>query len=99
MVISYLIEPVAVGDRRPGGTVPGGVDIALVAALALGTYARAVRAGVQAHSAGLPGPGPILEETAPSGASPAVERERDLTHAQPQPRAPGPAAESFTSPR
>ncbi|MFE2327422.1 hypothetical protein ACFXD5_26450 [Streptomyces sp. NPDC059385] len=39
------------------------MDIALVAAMALGTYFWAVRAGARAHHAGLPGPDPILDPT------------------------------------
>lgn len=60
------------------GVLPGGVDIALVAAMALVTYFWAVRAGVRAHP-GLPGPDPVLDGAeGPAGGSAAPERE--LTH-------------------
>ncbi|MER7763671.1 APC family permease [Streptomyces sp. NPDC097619] len=64
------------------GTIPGGLDIALVAALALGTYFWAVRAGVRAHRAGLPGPDPVLDGSdGPAAPDPGKDRERELSHA------------------
>lgn len=62
-----LLSWLGSADFGGRGTLPGGVDIALVAAMALGTHFRAVRAGVRAHHAGLPGPDPVL------GAEPATE--------------------------
>ncbi|MET8748808.1 APC family permease [Streptomyces sp. NPDC004667] len=61
------------------GVLPGGVDIALVAAMALVTYFWAVRAGVRAHRAGLIGPDPLPDRTeGPAGGSTTPERE--LSH-------------------
>ncbi|MFD9409491.1 hypothetical protein ACFWBN_21075 [Streptomyces sp. NPDC059989] len=59
------------------GAIPGGVDIALVAVMALVTYFWAVRAGVKAHCAGLPGPDPVLDAEAVQD----DVRERELTPA------------------
>ncbi|GGX67540.1 ABC transporter permease [Streptomyces hiroshimensis] len=52
----------ALGSKEFGGhgVIPGGLDTALVGVSALGFYFWAVRAGVQAHRAGLPGPDPVL---------------------------------------
>ncbi|WP_438828368.1 APC family permease [Streptomyces hesseae] len=52
----------ALGSKEFGGhgVIPGGLDIALVGVSALGFYFWAVRAGVQAHRAGLPDPDPVL---------------------------------------
>ncbi|MFD0385434.1 hypothetical protein ACFQ2B_33515 [Streptomyces stramineus] len=52
----------ALGSAEFGGhgVIPGGVDITLVGLSALGFYFWAVRAGVRAHRAGLPGPDPVL---------------------------------------
>ncbi|WP_424211668.1 APC family permease [Streptomyces sp. BI20] len=82
-LISWLGDP-AFGGR---GLVSGGLDAVLVAALALGTYFWAVRAGVRAHHAGLPGPEPVIEGAEPtpaaseSATSPAREDAGALTHA------------------
>lgn len=74
-LLSYL-GSTGFGGR---GVLPGGVDIALVATMALVTYFWAVRAGVRAHHAGLPGPDPVLDGAeGPAGGSAAPERE--LTH-------------------
>lgn len=72
----------ALGSKEFGGhgVIPGGVDIALVGVSALGFYFWAVRSGVKAHYAGLPGPDPVLD--APAGESDAAAApERELTHA------------------
>nr|WP_229356452.1 APC family permease [Streptomyces sp. UNOB3_S3] len=63
----------ALGSEEFGGhgVIPGGLDIALVGVSALGFYFWAVRAGVQAHRAGLPDPDPVLD----AGARPAREAE------------------------
>ncbi|MGK5730006.1 APC family permease [Streptomyces sp. URMC 124] len=52
----------ALGSKEFGGhgVIPGGLDTALVGVTALGFYFWAVRAGVQAHRAGLSGPDPVL---------------------------------------
>lgn len=71
----------ALGSKEFGGhgVIPGGVDIALVGLSALGFYFWAVRSGVKAHLAGLPGPDPVLDATdaapAPAGQPHAPERE------------------------
>lgn len=53
--------------------------VALMAAMALVTYFRAVRAGVRAHHAGLPGPDPVPDRAeGPAGDSTTPERE--LSH-------------------
>lgn len=68
----------ALGSPQFGGhgVIPGGVDIALVAVSALGFYFWAVRSGVNAHRAGLPGPDPVLDapskDSGESQDSPAV---------------------------
>ncbi|WP_430980968.1 APC family permease [Streptomyces luteoverticillatus] len=53
----------ALGSEEFGGhgVIPGGLDIALVGVSAVGFYFWAVRAGVQAHRAGLPDPDPVLD--------------------------------------
>lgn len=53
----------ALGSPEFGGhgVIPGGLDTALVGVSALGFYFWAVRAGVRAHEAGLPGPDPVLD--------------------------------------
>ncbi|EMF02091.1 amino acid permease [Streptomyces mobaraensis NBRC 13819 = DSM 40847] len=53
----------ALGSPEFGGhgVIPGGLDTALVGVSALGFYFWAVRAGVRAHQAGLPGPDPVLD--------------------------------------
>ncbi|MEU8436342.1 hypothetical protein AB0F18_26250 [Streptomyces sp. NPDC029216] len=55
------------------GLLPGGVGIALVAAIALVTYHWAVRAGVRAHLAGLTGPDPVPEAPAEPARTPEGE--------------------------
>ncbi|MFJ7153649.1 APC family permease [Streptomyces sp. NPDC101118] len=77
-LLSYL------GSTEFGGTgrIPGGVDVALVAVAALGHYHWAVRAGVKAHRAGLPGPDPVLDGDTAAGEPRATgQRERELSHA------------------
>ncbi|WCD88792.1 Aspartate-proton symporter [Streptomyces xanthophaeus] len=79
-----LLSWLGSADFGGRGTVPGGVDIALVAAMALVTYFWAVRAGVRAHHAGLPGPDPVLDAEAAAEAGPAAGAgvpERALTPA------------------
>ncbi|GAA0381122.1 APC family permease [Streptomyces blastmyceticus] len=53
----------ALGSTEFGGhgVIPGGLDIALVAVSSTGFYFWGVRAGVNAHRAGLPGPDPVLD--------------------------------------
>ncbi|MEU3752858.1 APC family permease [Streptomyces olivoreticuli] len=53
----------ALGSTEFGGNgvIPGGLDIALVAVSSTGFYFWGVRAGVNAHRAGLPGPDPVLD--------------------------------------
>ncbi|MGK5641673.1 APC family permease, partial [Streptomyces sp. URMC 126] len=62
----------ALGSPEFGGhgVIPGGLDTALVGVSALGFYFWAVRAGVRAHEAGLPGPDPVLDGPGTSGATP-----------------------------
>ncbi|MCP3757180.1 APC family permease [Streptomyces sp. TBY4] len=75
----------ALGSKEFGGhgIIPGGLDIAIVGLSALGFYFWAVRSGVKAHYAGLPGPDPVLDAPgADAGAAEASEApERTLTHA------------------
>ncbi|WP_405496158.1 APC family permease [Nocardia sp. NBC_00511] len=54
----------ALGSSEFGGhnVIPGGIDIAIVAVSAIGFYFWAVRSGVAAHNAGLPGPDPVLDQ-------------------------------------
>ncbi|MEU8459991.1 APC family permease [Streptomyces sp. NPDC029003] len=74
-----LLSHLGSTDFGGRGVLPGGADIALVAAMALVTYFWAVRAGVRAHHAGLPGPDPVLDGSeSPDDGSTAPERE--LTH-------------------
>ncbi|WKU48176.1 APC family permease [Streptomyces sp. VNUA116] len=67
----------ALGSEEFGGhgVIPGGLDTALVGLSALGFYFWAVRAGVQAHRAGLPGPDPVLAGAGAEPVIPAQERE------------------------
>ncbi|SDJ73867.1 APC family permease [Streptomyces indicus] len=67
----------ALGSPEFGGhgVIPGGVDIALVAVSALGFYFWAVRSGIRAHMAGLPGPDPVMDLPAEVPAQAADERE------------------------
>ncbi|MFF4160110.1 APC family permease [Streptomyces sp. NPDC001678] len=67
----------ALGSEEFGGhgVIPGGLDIALVGVSALGFYFWAVRAGVQAHRAGLPGPDPVLGAGSPAARAAEDERE------------------------
>ncbi|MFD3326141.1 hypothetical protein [Streptomyces sp. NPDC058701] len=51
-----------------------------VGRLTPGPYARAVRAGVAARRAGLPGPDPVLDGSGAAGPEDAV-REREPAHA------------------
>ncbi|MEV5376448.1 APC family permease [Streptomyces nondiastaticus] len=69
----------ALGSEEFGGhgVIPGGLDTALVGLSALGFYFWAVRAGVQAHRAGLPGPDPVLAGAGAEPVIPAQERERE----------------------
>ncbi|KAB7846845.1 APC family permease [Streptomyces mobaraensis] len=62
----------ALGSPEFGGhgVIPGGLDTALVGVSALGFYFWAVRAGVRAHQAGLPGPDPVLDGRDASEAAP-----------------------------
>ncbi|MEU8584783.1 APC family permease [Streptomyces abikoensis] len=71
----------ALGSAEFGGhgVIPGGLDIALVGVSALGFYFWAVRAGVQAHRAGLPDPDPVLD----GGARPAPGTEDERKAAEP----------------
>ncbi|PSJ26473.1 amino acid:proton symporter [Streptosporangium nondiastaticum] len=76
----------ALGSEEFGGhgVIPGGLDTALVGLSALGFYFWAVRAGVQAHRAGLPGPDPVLAAAGAepaAGTVPAQEREREAAGA------------------
>ncbi|MFJ7202517.1 APC family permease [Streptomyces sp. NPDC098789] len=81
-LLSYL------GSTDFGGTgrIPDGLDIALVAGMALAVYYWAVRAGIKAHRDGLPGPDPVLDAD-PDAGDPAAEqsaaddRGRELSHA------------------
>ncbi|GAB0107423.1 APC family permease [Nocardia sp. JMUB6875] len=86
----FMATVSALGSPDFGGTglIPGGIDIALVAAAALATYYWAVRAGVKAHESGLPGPDPVLDaepeqenEIVPLDDIIGTERDRDLQHA------------------
>ncbi len=76
----------ALGSKEFGGhgVIPGGLDTALVGVSALGFYFWAVRAGVQAHRAGLPGPDPVLagaDAEPATGTVPAQGREREAAAA------------------
>ncbi|MGO4457169.1 APC family permease [Streptomyces sp. M-16] len=74
-----LLSHLGSTDFGGRGVLPGGVDIALVAAMALVTYFWAVRAGVRAHRAGLIGPDPLQDRAeGPAGGSTTPERE--LSH-------------------
>ncbi|MFF2926380.1 APC family permease [Streptomyces celluloflavus] len=63
-----LLSALGSTDFGGRGTIPGGLDIALVALSAVAFYFWAVRAGVKAHLAGLPGPDPVIggADTAPA---------------------------------
>ncbi|MDG4862887.1 APC family permease [Streptomyces sp. T-3] len=76
-VLSY------VGGEEFGGRgyIPGGMAIALVGISALGFYFWAVRSGIKAHMAGLPGPDPILDAPSEDSFPVADQRERELTPA------------------
>ncbi|MEU1777852.1 APC family permease [Streptomyces abikoensis] len=71
----------ALGSEEFGGhgVIPGGLDIALVGVSAVGFYFWAVRAGVQAHRAGLPDPDPVLD----GGARPTPGTEDERKAAEP----------------